>query len=111
MDGGIMKRILIVDDAFDYRASLEELFKKEGFMVSSASDGADALQQAKKEPPDLVISDILMPVMDGYTFCRKWHADQQLWQIPFVFFAGTFTEQQDIALALSLGADRFVPKH
>ena len=65
---------------------------------------------ARKNRPDLIVSDILMPVMDGYALCREMKADPHLKDVPFVFYTATFTTAKDEALALSLGADRFVVK-
>lgn len=105
-----MQSVLIVDDIAENLYFLEVLLKGNGFDVRTALNGAEALQSARGNPPCLVISDILMPVMDGYTLCREWRADEQLRQIPFMFYTATFTEKKDEALALSLGADHFVIK-
>ena len=68
------------------------------------------LEKAHADPPDLIVSDILMPVMDGYTLCRQCKSDEHLKQIPFIFYTATYTEPKDEKFALSLGADRFVLK-
>ena len=105
-----MQRVLIVDDKAENLYFLEVLLQGNGFAVSSAPDGAQALEAAAKDPPDLIVSDILMPVMDGYTLCQQWRADDRLKAIPFIFYTATYTEKKDEELALSLGADRFVIK-
>ena len=105
-----MQSILIVDDIAENLYYLEVLLKGNGFEVRSAINGVDALESARKTPPDLIISDILMPVMDGYMLCREWRSDGQLKQIPFIFYTATFVEKKDEQLALDLGADRFVIK-
>lgn len=105
-----MQRVLIVDDNPQNLYFLEVLLKRNGFETCSALDGAEALEAARNNPPDLIISDILMPVMDGYALCREWRADERLRQIPFIFYTATFTEKKDEELALSLGGNRFLVK-
>jgi PAS domain S-box-containing protein len=105
-----MTRILIVDDKEENVYYLQALLTGHGFGVDSARHGAEALVKARQAPPDVLISDLLMPVMDGYTLLRLWKADARLKQIPFIVYTATYTEPQDERLALSLGADAFILK-
>lgn len=106
-----MKRALVADDHSENTYFLEVLLKGNGFdQVDSAENGAKALELARVHRPDLIISDILMPVMDGYTLCKELKADPNIKDIPFIFYTATFTTAKDEALAISLGADRFVIK-
>lgn len=105
-----MKRALIVDDIKENLYLLESLLKAYGFTTVNANNGAEALGLALKEPPDIIIADILMPVMDGYTLCREWKKEDTLKNIPFVFYTATYTHPKDGEFALSLGADKFIIK-
>lgn len=110
MPGMPMKKILIVDDNTDNQYMLDVLLRSNGYSVTVASSGVDALEKANRELPDIVVSDILMPVMDGYALCQKWMADETLNTVPFVFYTATYTDPKDEEFALSLGAERFIKK-
>jgi CheY-like chemotaxis protein len=103
-------RILSVDDQAENLFMLEALLRGHGHVVDSASNGLDALKLAERGVYDLVISDILMPRMDGFQLCREMKRDERLRQIPFVFYTATYTDPRDASFALSLGADRFLVK-
>jgi PAS domain S-box-containing protein len=105
-----MKRLLVVDDREESRAYLATLFCGHGWTVEQAHHGAEALELARREKPDLVISDLLMPVMDGYALLRQWRADPTLRAVPFVICTATYTEPSDEQLALDLGADAYIRK-
>jgi PAS domain S-box-containing protein len=103
-------RILVVDDHDDNVYYLQALFATRGFDVVVARHGAEALTLARHDPPDVIVSDLLMPVMDGYTLLRHWKADVRLRAAPFVVYTATYTEAEDERLALDLGADAFILK-
>lgn len=105
-----MSCILIVDDDEQNLYMLQSLLGGHGHHVVTASNGVDALSEARREPPDMIVTDILMPEMDGFELCRRWKVDPQLRRVPFVFYTATYTDPKDEAFALSLGADRFVIK-
>ena len=105
-----MNPIMIVDDNQENLYLLRILLTGNGYEVVEARNGVEALEKAAKSPPHLVISDLLMPVMDGYTLLRHWKSDGRLSEIPFVVYTATYTEPKDEQLALSLGADAFIVK-
>jgi diguanylate cyclase (GGDEF)-like protein len=105
-----MTHVLIVDDKNDNLYYLQSLLKGNGYSVEVAKHGAEALVKARQHPPQIIVSDLLMPVMDGYTLLRHWRADATLQSIPFIVYTATYTEPEDEKLALSLGADAFILK-
>jgi two-component system, cell cycle sensor histidine kinase and response regulator CckA len=105
-----VKRVLIVDDHEENLYLLQVLLQSQGYAVDLACNGAEALEKAHAQRPDLIVSDILMPVMDGFALCRAWKADEQLKGVPFVFYTATYTDPRDERLAMELGADAFIVK-
>lgn len=102
--------ILIVDDIAENLLFLETLLEGAGYRVVCARNGKEALERLREGPFDLIVSDILMPVMDGFQFCRACKTHPTWAGIPFVIYTGTYTEKKDEEFALALGADRFVIK-
>jgi len=105
-----MSYILIVDDNNENLDYLESLLKGHGYSVVTANHGEEALARARHQLPAIVVSDLLMPIMDGFTLLRHWRADQQLQTIPFLVYTATYTEAEDEKLVLDLGADDFMLK-
>ena len=102
--------VVVAGDNAGSLTALQRVMEKQGWNVREARDGRAALEMSSSEPPDLIISDVPMPVMDGYTFCRNCKADEKLKNIPFVFFATACTDPLFEKTALTLGADLFVSK-
>jgi PAS domain S-box-containing protein len=103
-------KIIVVDDQKDAQYLLQALLTGHGHEISLASNGQEALDTARANPPDLIISDILMPVMDGFQLCREIRKDAILCNVLFVFYTATYTEQGDAEFAMKIGADDFIRK-
>lgn len=105
-----MKHILIVDDNDDNLYLLRVLLEGRNYEVEQAQNGSEALIKALAKLPDMIISDILMPIIDGFTLCRIFKADNRLKNIPFIFYTATYTDPRDEKLALDMGVDAFIVK-
>lgn len=102
--------ILIVDDNANDRKILRYTLEHHGCEVTEAQDGAEGVELAKALKPDLIVSDALMPRMDGFEFLHMVKRDPELRSIPFVFHSAVYTGLKDKKLALSLGAEAFIDK-
>ncbi|HOV89520.1 MAG TPA: PAS domain S-box protein [Syntrophorhabdaceae bacterium] len=105
-----MKKVLIVDDNQEILNFLEIFLKANGYDVLTARNGKEALDVAHTTPPDIIISDIFMPIMDGFVLVKLWKEDENLKHIPFIVYTATYTDPKDEKFALDLGADLFVYK-
>jgi CheY-like chemotaxis protein len=100
--------ILIVEDVPNVLELLEVTLRFKGYAVLTARDGEEALQVVARQRPVLIITDILMPKLDGYAFVQKLRLNPATRSIPVVFLSATYVEDKDFAL--SLGASRFLEK-
>ena len=103
-------KILIAEDDENSRQLLEAVLSGEGYETVSVDDGLKALSYLQIEPVDLIISDILMPELDGYGLCRALKQNHALQKIPFIFYTATYTTPQDERFAIALGANKFIIK-
>lgn len=103
-------KILVVDDNLDNLYFLKTLLSGSGYKVITAQNGVEALKKLKKSKVDIIISDILMPEMDGFQLCRACKKDNKYKKIPFLFYTATYKRKKDEKFALSLGAERFIIK-
>lgn len=104
-----MKTLIVDDNAAD-RKILRYILERHGCDIIEAADGEEGLALARDHRPGLIVSDALMPRMDGFQFLRRIKAAPDLAAIPFIFYTSVYTGQMDEELALSLGADAFVVK-
>ena len=105
-----MATILIVDDLAANRKFLVTLLRHQGHRLLEAADGREGLAAVRAEHPDLVITDVLMPVMDGYEFVRQLRLDPATSAIPVVFYTAHYGEREARALALSSGVSDVLTK-
>jgi PAS domain S-box-containing protein len=105
-----MTHVLIVEDDEENRNLLRMLLEANAYKVTVACDGLEALAAARRDPPDVVVSDVLMPKMDGFALCRAWMQDAALKTIPFIFYSSTYVRTDDEQFATALGAVSYLPK-
>ena len=103
-------KVLIVEDNEDSRNLLMKQLGSYGYEITAAANGVEALEQALAQPPDIIVSDILMPEMDGFQLCHECKQSKQLKNTPFVFYTATYTREEDQEFAMSLGANGFFTK-
>jgi PAS domain S-box-containing protein/putative nucleotidyltransferase with HDIG domain len=105
-----MGLILIAFERESEQTAIEQLLAKGKHRINKAANGLAALDAARREPPDLVISDIVLPRMDGFALCRKWKQDERLQRVPFIFYTRRHDDPKYERFALELGAERFLPR-
>ena len=102
-------RVLIVEDEPDIRELVVHHLKREGYQVSAASSGEEALRQVQAAPPDLVLLDLMMPAMDGLEVCRRLRQDPATAMLPIVMLTAK-GDEVDRVLGLEIGADDYIVK-
>jgi diguanylate cyclase (GGDEF)-like protein len=105
-----MPKVLIVDDNEDMLDTLEHLFNFYEFEVARAVDGKKGIDAAKKENPDIIVLDALMPVMNGFDACKILKENSQTKEIPIVFLSANYVEEEHRIMGLELGADDYILK-
>ena len=103
------KKLLIVDDEPELVFLMEVRLKANGYEIFTASDGQCALEIAKKEKPDLIILDLMLPKMDGYKVCGLLKKDIRYANIPIILFTAR-AQEEDVKLGKELGANAYVTK-
>jgi CheY-like chemotaxis protein len=102
--------ILVVEDVPNVLELLEVTLRFKGYEVVSAHNGVEGLEKVKSANPALIITDILMPKMDGYAFVQSLRTDAATRSVPVIFLSATYVTPEDKGFALSLGATRFIEK-
>ena len=105
----VATRLLVVDDVPQNRTMLERMLAAEGYTVTSAADGAIALRMVEADPPDLIVSDIDMPNLNGIEFCRRVKDNPATRFVPFILITGLADRANRIA-GIEAGADDFLGK-
>ena len=103
------KKILVVDDEVDIVKTIQFSLELEGYKVLVSYDGEDALTQARKENPDLILLDIMLPKLDGYKVCRLLKFDEQYKHIPILMMTAK-TQEKDKLMGKETGADEYITK-
>lgn len=102
-------KILLIDDEPDILEFLSYNFRKNGFTVVTANNGVEGILQAGLEEPQLIISDILMPLMDGIEMCKAIRKMEPFYRVPFIFLTAV-TDDYKVLYAMTSGANQFISK-
>ncbi len=103
------QRVAIIEDEADIVEMVRYNFRKEGFEVDSYDRGRDGLENIRRNPPDLLLLDIMLPDQDGFTICRQLRSEERLKNLPVIFLTARAAEVDRI-VGLEIGADDYVVK-
>ena len=104
-----MEKVLLIEDDNSYIENIKILLEEEGFNVTSAINGFDGIESAKNDRPDLIICDIMLPDIDGYTIIKELRRREKTKLIPFIFLTAK-AEMSDLRAGMNLGADDYLTK-
>jgi len=105
-----MAKILVVDDEPDIVRMVSKILENQGHTVINGGDGEQALAQLAEHKPDLVLLDLHLPKLDGFEVCRRIKADPATRQTPVIMMTAAYTNVEDAAKGLDIGADEYVVK-
>ena len=103
-------RVLVVDDVAYSVRTLKAIFQSAGYDVEVAQDGQAALERVRADRPDFIVTDVLMPRLDGFQLCRALKTDEALAHIPVIFYTGDYVDAADREFGVSLGAAAYLTK-
>jgi len=104
-----IKNILVVDDDPTLTALVENFLKKNGYEVTAVTEAVDGLEYAMKKDPDLIILDIMMPIINGFNFCKLLKQEKGKENIPILLLTSR-DQMKDIELGLEMGAEAYLVK-
>src|ERR1043165_4481608 len=104
-----MKKILLIEDNKDMRENTTEILELANYKVTAAKNGKEGIEHVQKEKPDLIICDIMMPVLDGYGVLHLLAKNPETANIPFIFLTAK-AERTDFRKGMEMGADDYVTK-
>jgi two-component system phosphate regulon response regulator PhoB len=104
------ERLLIIEDSMDFLEVLSYTLKAAGFTILSAKTGKEGLETARREQPDLILTDLMLPLLNGYEICSMLKQDGRYARIPIIMLSATKVQERDEQLAKDCGADLFVLK-
>src|SRR5262249_28308036 len=104
-----MKKILVIEDEPEMRRNIRTLLKFNNYQPIAAENGCEGVEAARREMPDLILCDVMMPKMDGYGVLQAIQSDTALARIPFIFLTAK-GEKDDLRGGMNLGADDYLTK-
>ncbi len=104
-----MKKVVLIEDSKALAGALQGALELEGVQVVWAADGVQGVAAAKREKPDLILLDLMLPKLSGYEVCKMLKTDNNTWRIPIVIMS-TLSDAESRERAQEAGADYFIPK-